>query len=272
MNKSIAYSKKMISSMFPSVPSAARALIWDVFFASRQRGIDLPTHFPWIEQTIGTSCLTLSETNDGPVVATLVLRELDLPSESRCAMIGMVCVNQAWRGRGLSTRLLSDALAFAAEQQINSLLLWTTQPGVYSKHGFTSNTETCDTFGQVTVNSLRPRAQVKFSRNYPGTSRGLPPFGKQLIRFESDAAELIGVETAEGMALAEWTGFPPAVLDLIETVFPSTWNLNAPADAPIFDEINRRGYFYAPLPCAKRMVLHLSSPVCIPYISILDRI
>lgn len=272
MNIKIGYSKKMIFLMHPGVPSAARTLIWEVFFALRQRGIDFSTHFPWIEQAIGTYCLTLSETNDGPPLATLVLRELDLSSGSRCAMIGLVCVNHAWRGQGLSTRLISNALAFAAEQQIHSLLLWTTQPGIYSKHGFTSNTETCETFGQVKVNSSRACALVKFSKNHPGTSRGLPPFGKQLIRFESDTAELIGVETVEGMALAECSGSPSAVLDLIETAFPATWNLNAPADSPIFKEINRRGHLYMPLPCAKRMVLHLSEPSYIPYISILERI
>ena len=259
-------------SIFTGVPSAAKALIWDVFFASRQRGIDLATHFPWIDQAAGTYCLTLSRKNDGLVVATLVLRELNLPFGIRCAMIGMVCVKQAWRSQGLTTQLLSNVINFATEQQINSLFLWTTQPGIYISHGFTFNTGTSDTFGRVNVDSLRSCSEVKFTKGNPTNTRGLPPFGKQLIHFESDAAEIIGVETTEGIALAEWRGSPPSVVDLIEAALPSTWNLNAPADAPMFDEINKRGHIYAPLPCAKRMVLHLGAPVSVPYISILERI
>lgn len=114
-------------------------------------------------------------------------------------MIGMVCVDQAWRGQGLSTQLLSNAINFSSEQQINSLLLWTTQPGIYSRHGFTSDTEICDTFGRVTLNSVRPREYVKFTKGSPGTSFGLPPFGQRLVRFESDSAELIAVETLGGV-------------------------------------------------------------------------
>jgi predicted GNAT family N-acyltransferase len=259
-------------SISTGVPKQAKDLIWDIFFASRQRGIDFPTHFPWIDHTAGTYCLALSKKNDNLLVATLVLRELNLPFGIRCAMIGMVCVNQAWRGQGLSTQLISNVINFAAEQKINSLLLWTTQPGIYSSHGFTPDTETCDTFGRVNVGSLRSCAEVKFTKGNPKITRGLPPFGKQLIHFESDAAEIIGVETSEGIALADWQSSPPSVVDLIEAALPLTWYLNAPADAPIFDEINQRGYFYTPLPCAKRMVLHLGPPVSIPYISVLERI
>jgi len=272
MNESTSNSPKMIFSVLPGVSSAARALIWDVFFASRRRGIDLPTHFPWIEQTVGTYCLTLSETNDGPVVAALVLRELNLLSGIRCAMIGMVCVDQAWRSQGLSTQLLSNALAFAVEHKYNSMLLWTTQPTVYSRHGFACEAENHDTFGRIAMNSSHLLAQVRFLKGNPETTRGLPPFGERLIRFESDAAELIGVETAHGLTVAEWSGSPAAVLDLIEAALPSMWNLNAPENAPIFSEITNRGHFYAPLPCAKRMVLHLGAPLSIPYISILERI
>lgn len=270
MSNSIASSHKITFSTFSGVPNSARALIWQVFFATRQRGIDLSTHFPWINQTTGTYCLALSEANDGPVVATLVLRECNLPSGSRCAMIGMVCVDQSWRGRGLSKQLLDNLLIFAAEQKIASLLLWTGQPNIYVRHGFVP--DTYDSFGRVTLNSLHPHVKIGFTQKRAETTRGLPPFAQQLICFESEAAQLIVIKTAMGMALAEWKGVQPAVLDLIETALPSTWHLNAFAGSSIFEDIRRRGHSYTPMPCAKRMVLHLNSPVHIPYISVLDRI
>ncbi|WP_374537092.1 GNAT family N-acetyltransferase [Chitinimonas taiwanensis] len=272
MSNGIAISRKITLSISSGVPCASRALVWEVFFASRQRGLDLSTHFPWIEQSFGTYCFTLSEEGAGTSVATLVLRMRNLLSGSRCAMVGMVCVDKAWRGQGLSARLLSSAITFAAEQKINPLLLWTTQPGIYSRYGFAPDTETCDTLGLVRLGHLRPRAKVKFAKRVPGPSRGLPPFGRQLVLFESDAAELIAVETAEGLALAEWQGSLPAVLDLIEAALPSTWSLNASADSSIFGVISERGHLYTPLPCASRMVKYLDMPVYTPYISILERI
>ncbi len=270
MSNSNAAPKKLKFATFSGVPSAARQLIWEVFFASRQRGIDLPTHFPWIEQNVDIHCLTLSEEDDRPVVATLVLRERNQPPGNRCAMIGMVCVDQARRGQGLSSQLLANMLTFAAEQKINTLLLWTGQPSIYSRHGFAP--DTCDSFSRVTLDPLRPRAQVGFFKGLADTARGLPPFAQQLIRLESDAAELIGIETMNGIAIAEWKGSPSAVLDLIESALPATWSLNAPADASIFDEIRKRGHSSLPLPCATRMVRHLNLPEHIPYISVLDRI
>lgn len=252
------------------VPVAARELIWDVFFRSRQRGISLSTHFPWIEQSIGTYCVLLSDAYRGAVLATLVLREVQLASLGRCAMVGMVAVDSAWRGQGLSRQLLTRALAFATEQQLATVVLWTGQPGIYKSHGFVP--DACDSFGQVTLNNLRPRAQVRFSRGAPDAARGLPPFAQQLISVESSAAKLIAVETAQGVALAEWQGALPAVLDLIEAALPTSWGLNAQVDSQIFDEIRIRGHRYTPLPCAKRMLWHRSAPLAVPYISVLDRI
>jgi predicted GNAT family N-acyltransferase len=263
-------SSQLVSSIFSGVPSAAQTLIWEVFFASRQRGIDLRTHFPWIETNVGTYCLALSETNGGPVVATLVLRKHNLLSVSRWAKVGMVCVDQAWRGRGLGKQLLNNILTFAAEQKIMSLVLWTGQPSIYKGHGFAS--DSCDTFGQVTLHHLYKREPVRFSERHGSSNRGLPPFAQQLIHFESATAELIGLETSNGMSLAEWRGPLPKVLDLIESAFPTTWSLNAPAEAPIFEEIRNRGHLYTSLPGAKRMVRHLGIPAQIPYISVLDRI
>ena len=254
------------------MPKAARTLIWEVFFVSRQRGIDLQTHFPWIDQDIGTYCFMVTENNSGTCVATLVLRIHNIISESRLAMIGMVCVDRKWRGQGLSTRLLTNAINFAAEQQINNLLLWTTQPYIYSGHGFVSDNVINDSFAKVTLNKIQKYNQLVFTKGKYTKSRGLPPFGQQVIRIKSDSAELIGVETGESVTLAEWKGSLQAVLDLIEDSMPATWNLNAPADSTIFDELKNRGHKYLFQPCATRMVRQLDSRMYIPYISILERI
>jgi len=254
------------------VPKASQHLIRDVFFLSKGRSLRLNKHFPWIKHKEKVYTVFIDEMRKFNTVATLTIREYSSSSASRLALIGMVCVANSWRGRGLSTQLLSKALAFAAEKKFDSLLLWTSQPHIYSKHGFESDTENSDTFCQVTLNPSGPRACVEFTIMNPNTSLGVPPFGKRLIHFKSEVAELIGVETENGITLAEWTGSMSAVLNLIEAAFPSIWNLNAPANAPIFYEIQKRKHNCTPLPAAIRMVRNMGVPIHTPYISILERI
>jgi hypothetical protein len=258
-------------SVSRGVPSESRALIWDVFFASRQRGFDLLTHFPWINDTTGTYCLTLSGKNN-VCLATLVLRARTSHLVPTFAMIGMVCVDQTWRGRGLSNQLILNALTFSAEEKINSLLLWTTQPKLYGRHGFKGDAKHSETFGAVELSSCNPRTLVEFTARDYSNVFGLPPFGKKLVKFESPAAEIIAIETGEGLTLAEWKGPFSAVMNLIEAALPKTWSLNAPEGSRILCEITERGHSYTPLPTAKRMVRHLGKSINIPYISILERI
>ncbi len=263
---------KIKISIFPFIPSGAKDLIWEVFFESRNRGIDLITHFPWIDNKKNLFCIALSVENQKDIIATLIVRMHDTLSGLRCAMIGMVCVKEAWRGLGLSAKLISETIIFTEEQKIDTLLLWTTQPKIYSKHGFTSDTENRDTYCRVSINSLSSRSEVKFRRGKSATSRGLPPFATKLMHFENNVAELTVLETADGKALAEWNGSPSDVFDLAEVALPLTWNLNGPEASPIYEEMEKRGHFSEPLPCADRMVLQLRLPSYTPYISVLDRI
>jgi predicted GNAT family N-acyltransferase len=270
MNNRIVDPQQISFSIFSGVPRKARELIWDVFFMSRKRGIDLPTHFPWIEQEQTTNCLMLSDAKDGATIATLVLRKQTLPSEISYGMIGMVCVDPAWRGCGFSARLLSNTIEFASEQQIHALVLWTGRPGIYSSHGFLS--DACDNFGRIEFDSLRLRKQIMCSQRRIVSNRGLPPFAQQLVLFKSDEAEIIVIEMEQGIALAEWKGPLTAVLDLIDATLPATWHLNTPSNSPIIEGLSKRGYFYTPLPASQRMVRYIDKAVNIPYISVLDRI
>jgi hypothetical protein len=203
-------------------------------------------------------------------VAALVLREVANVGGQRFGMIGMVCVDPARRGEGLSGLLLENALGLAAEKEIPSLLLWTALPQVYLKHGF--EPERCDSFGEVKLNSGRARPGIKFYARPVAASRGLPPFAHGLVRFQSESAEAIVLETAQGVAVGEWSGHASDVVDLLEAALPNTWRLNCATDDEILDEVKKRGHSFEPLPCAVRMARHAHRALTIPYISILDRI
>ncbi|MGC7532638.1 hypothetical protein ACPWML_26830, partial [Pandoraea pneumonica] len=80
------------------VPPAARALIWKVFFSSRGRGVDLPTHYPWIGDSTRVTSILISKdgSNDKRVTAaTLVIKEETLPDVGTVGLVGLVCVDDA---------------------------------------------------------------------------------------------------------------------------------------------------------------------------------
>lgn len=262
----------MYLSINAGVPNSAKELIWNVFFASRQRGIDLDTHFPWINQTDGIHCIAISESKATPIVATLVLRVLNIVPGILCAMIGMVCVANNWRRQGLSTNLLNNINTICESQKIKSLVLWTGQPAIYQSHGFEIDLEVCDAFTLVNGKPLQQENKINYKIIAANKHRGLPPFAEKLFQIESHDAELMAIKTPQGMAVAEWSGSLDSVLDLIDSALPATWNLNAAANDPIINALLSRGHACTSLPCAKRLIRHIDKPITLPYISVLDRI
>ncbi|MFX7844805.1 hypothetical protein ABTK14_21385, partial [Acinetobacter baumannii] len=78
---------------------------------------------------------------------TLVIKEETLPDVGTVGLVGLVCVDDAFRGSGLSHQLLSAATDLGKEKPYDGLVLWTNKPNVYVKHGFTVDSH--DRYGTV---------------------------------------------------------------------------------------------------------------------------
>ncbi len=79
------------------------------------------------------------------LIAACGIREVDLklgssdghlPHLSRVALIGAVCCHPEWRGRGLASRLISEAVQWAKDQGVAAVFLWGSEPGLYQRQGF----------------------------------------------------------------------------------------------------------------------------------------
>jgi len=263
------------------VSEGAKKLIWEVFFESRQRGISLSFHFPWLDDDKQkVACLTLGEVVDGVarVYAALVIKQQHIDGLGVVGLVGMVCVAPDHRGQGLSTRLMEAARAYAVNAKLGALVLWTNQPGVYEKVGFVVDSQ--DLYGtvkQVMATTVRREDSIG---KVDGISKqrlhthGVPPFADDVIEFSDGNAAVAICLSNGGVTLADWCGDAERLVSLIEQVLPDTWQLNILQDAPLLEVLHRHNYKMELRPGAVRMLRRISMPdtVTIPYINILQRI
>lgn len=206
------------------LPPAYAALLWDVFFVQRGRGLSLEEHFPWIVHPQGgASFATLSDGD--ALLAGLIVR----PCSPMAAAVGLVCVHPAYRGQGLSTQLLQQTLVEVDRLGHAATTLWTGKPTVYERHGFVPR----DDGVQYQVSDWQAGPASAPARRWPDAAesasqrRGLPAYAHHGLRVGTTRAELLLLQDPLGMALAEWQGEDADVIELLAAVMPRRWRLSA---------------------------------------------
>jgi GNAT superfamily N-acetyltransferase len=230
------------------VPPDYAELVWQVFFSSRQRGINLGTHFPWMlpSEAAGRWVATLED--NGETIAGLVIKALD-DSKQPQAAIGLVCVKPERQGQGWGRELLSLSIAAAWEAGIAALTLWTGKPEVYRGHGFEIDDDGLFGWVQSPGPAAGALAPPHHQLPWPDTaelnsrSRGLPPYAKSAMRLvaASQRAELVVIHDATGPTLAEWHGDEEVVVNLLMHTMPRRWRLNALGSDTLLPALVRAG-------------------------------
>jgi GNAT superfamily N-acetyltransferase len=258
------------------VPDDAIQLIWDVFFTSRNRGLSPEYHYPWIHDRSGLSCVRIAAGVGGTqtIAAALIVRYRPIGSGRQIGLIGLVCVAEQFRGRGLSARLLESAVELAKSKQLSHLVLWTTKADVYRSRGF--EVDCADVFGLVTrrgrcMPRWKSRSEENAANIHSTVLQGAPAFAIQVVRYSSALGASISVCKSNQLeTLVEYSGSMDAVIKLIDQVMPSIWNLNVLQHDPLIDALNRYGYDTDLRSSAVRMTLALGAganqPDVIPFL------
>lgn len=261
------------------IPSDSIRLTWQIFFASRNRGISPEFHFPWIHEKHNLYCvrIILDNGSNQATAASLILRHRPLDSGRKLGLVGLVCVAENFRGMGLSTRLLQQTVELAKTHKLTHLVLWTSKPDVYKKLDF--ETDSTDLFGQVIRCGSRS-TEFKLSKKSVATHifatalKGAPAFANEVVRYSTLHGASISIcKSSSTETLVGYTGTMEQVIDLIDQVMPDTWNLNVPEQAPIIEALGHNGYHASLKPSAVRMTLALDECYHLPdTIPFLDRI
>ncbi len=260
------------------VPESARRLFWEVFFASRGRGIDLDAHFPWMSCNQNVFCVEIKDSSGADeALAALVVRTLSVGPDACAGLIGLVCVDEAWRGKGLASGLMSSAIELGESQNMAALILWTQKPDVYVGQGFV--TDELDRFGYV---ESAPEQRIKMeyaTHDWPGsdvgeTKRGIPPFASRGQVISNDRASLVVFSAKAGLSVVEWVGGRKDVVDLMMASLPNRYSINIAEGDPLMSELEERGLEFNLKPSSVRMVKYLGdgASIKLPIIEFLDRV
>lgn len=253
------------------ITPALKALVWDVFFASRGRGVSLAVHLPWLDDTTGVHGLWLQHAGvAGGAGAALVIRQRELSAEATIGLVGLVCVHQSLRGQGWSRRLLHDAIGIAEASGLSDLVLWTGKPEVYLHAGF----EPVDQDLFVSISAATRSASAPAPLHRQPVACALPPFATAAWQSAGEGAQVTWLEGPAGVTLAAWDGSPDALVDLITAALPASWQVNLSAEDPLLKALAHRGFRCSAQPGASRMRRRLSDRAAspLPPIPLLERI
>ncbi|WP_165557466.1 GNAT family N-acetyltransferase [Pseudomonas sp. BGI-2] len=263
------------------VPAPARELLWEVFFASRGRGVSLPAHFPWIDSTDNVFCISLLDAHfpkGEKVIGALVIKTVDVSMHQQVGFVGLVCVAEDWRGKNQSSRLLLEATKLGQNLHLHALVLWTQKPNVYIGQDFVIDGQ--DFFGCALRGKKSIITMAFTSEGWPDSTgiqnqQGLPPFsiGGRLISTEH--AKVVIVESLDGdVTLVKWIGRKEDVADLVECALPDKWGVNISEGDALVEELRKRQFKIDLMPAAVRMVKNLKKPsiTLLNTIEFLDRV
>lgn len=263
------------------VPEPVRVLLWDVFFASRGRGVSLSVHFPWLDNDENVFCIGILDpepTRTEKIIAALVIKKVNVSTHLDIGLIGLVCVAEEWRGKGLSSRLMSEATNFGKKINLDALVLWTQKPNVYIGHDFVVDGQ--DMFGYVQQRKVKHFDITFSSEVWPDLAsirnqQGLPPFAKSGRLISTKLASAVVLDTQDGgITLAKWYGQNEDVADLLESSLPDKWGINISEGDGLVLELQKRDFEVDLKPAAMRMVKNLKNSAIPPLkiIEFLDRV
>lgn len=255
-----------------------KKIIWNEFYQSRNRGIELRKHSPWMYTQSGekTYCISATENNNAPDVKTigcLIIKEHSADKKHTIGMIGYVCTDIGWRGNGIGDALISKAIELAKQQKLSELVLWSQLEKFYTRHGFSHDND--DIFRHY---NCPPPINLNGSiskKPWPSSAetRGLPAFSKAANIFSSNKACVIILETDSYPIVAEWEGNDAEVIAIIATVVRGPWSINASVNdtvLKILDNYNCTDFIDQPSRRFNLIMADTNAPSC--HIRILDRI
>jgi GNAT superfamily N-acetyltransferase len=265
----------------PFIPNYYINLIWSIFFTSKNRGIDIHVHFPWLIFESNFFSVTIFTKNGDFIGGVIVKTNDNKVSKSKLyktASLGLVCIDTPYQKMGYAKLLLSAAITEARRQNYDALTLWTQKYDVYKPHGF----EVLDSsmFGWLdTTNCIDSNHNpntvktIAFQKNL-----SLPAFALKGIVFQVKETKVYCLEDKQGLIVAKWEGDNLDVINILSSMPKKKFRINIKNDDILLSLIPRYNILYDLQPSYLQMWLTLNENINkknwseIYFFSVLDRI
>lgn len=207
-------------------------LVWDVFFKSRERGISLKKHVPFLLNSSDNIYYILCK-KAGRVIGGLVLQRCVHSEIGAYGVIGLVCVASECRGRGIAKLLLDRAIKLAKEIDFSACTLWTRFPAVYVGHGFEMVGKAFS--GAIDFSDKELSFNQKFEQfDLPV----IPSFSISGCKVVVDASSFSYVDNGSIRTLVDWTGDVDVVLSAVRNLMPRRINFLLSSDDCLIKKID----------------------------------
>lgn len=223
-------------------PSATlKNLFWDIFFTSKNRGISLERHFPWLENS-SCNVAFFEATMSSVVIGGLVLRQRNYVidgKEIKIGMIGLVCVASENRGVGIAAELLKKTIAYADNEGYDYLTLWTNQHHIYASQKFYVADPWL--YGWVQTDNCFKKLDGNNKTISESKSTPLPPFATAAFEYSLGCLSFTLLKDKEGDIVIEYKGHAADLgLFMIQTL-SDRWRLNVVKNDPLISALMNYG-------------------------------
>lgn len=220
-------------------------IVWDVFFQSKNRGISLTRHFPWILKEDDAAYYMLAEL-EGQVVGGLVVKEWGGSfhgHKGKIGLIGLVCIAPKFRGRGIANTLLDATLKQAIDDGFDALTLWTGTPGLYRLHGFVE--ADIWTYGWARRTHIRRTRDLLMdcsAKLVEMPSAPIPPFALSIHELIGSQSSVFLVKDSIGWIVTGYIGDVKEAASSMRAFLPENWRVNLEKGDILRDELINLGY------------------------------
>jgi GNAT superfamily N-acetyltransferase len=212
-------------------------LFWNIFFKSKNRGISLERHFPWLENSSG-DVVFFEATISSIVIGGLVLRQKKYVVDGKeimIGMIGLVCVASENRGVGIAAELLKRTIAYADNQGYDYLTLWTNQHHIYTSQKFYVADPWL--YGWIQTGNCVKKLDNKNKTISESKLTPLPPFATAVFEYSLDGLSFTLLKDRDGDIVVEYKGNAADLgLFMIQTL-PERWRLNVVKNDPLISAL-----------------------------------
>lgn len=214
-----------------------RNLIWDVFFNSRNRGVNLLTHFPWLNSSNEKVWFMEIWDVDDCIGGAVVIEQMS--SYGNVACIGLVCIKPFFQGLGFSKKLFQAIIIESQRKGLDGLTLWTSKHSVYIKHGFelrdSTVKATIELSKLVSVKNKNILTEIDWIND-----DGLPPFALKGIRYKIKNSEFTLLYTPKEIILSSWFGDNSDIEDGIASLNIEVLSVQLRTDSSLFNYLKKR--------------------------------
>ncbi|WP_193216245.1 GNAT family N-acetyltransferase [Buttiauxella massiliensis] len=208
--------------------SEYKELCWKTFFTQKKRGIKFELHFPWFFNA--DAFFYTIEIHSGIKLIGGMTLKIEIKNNIRTAIIGLVCIDEDYRGLGYFSLLMNKADELMQCENIQLAILWSGQHHLYKKHGYKlidHNVLIYIRKKNIIINNAEKKIEIK---HYTLNDKSLPPFAIYQERLEWDNSYIVYCASEKEFYVIDYECAINDMCSVMDKLSPNGFYINTTID------------------------------------------